>query len=56
MMFGATEKIKWYTSNARVATVGSDGKVIARSVGTCYITAKVNGKVLYCKVTVTSVR
>lgn len=55
-VFGATEKIKWYTSNARVATVGSDGKVIARSVGTCYITAKVNGKVLYCKVTVTSVR
>lgn len=51
-VFGATEPIKWYTSNARVATV-LNGKVIARSVGTCYITAKVDGKVLYCKVTVT---
>lgn len=53
-VFGATESIKWYTNNARVATV-TNGKVIARSVGTCYITASVNGKILYCKVTVTKI-
>ncbi|MDE6208514.1 MAG: Ig-like domain-containing protein [Lachnospiraceae bacterium] len=53
-VFGATESIKWYTNNARVATV-TNGKVIARSVGTCYITANVNGKILYCKVTVTKI-
>lgn len=54
-VFGATETIKWYTSNARVATV-VNGHVIARSTGSCYITAKVNGKVLYCKVTVTKIQ
>lgn len=54
-VFGATENISWYTSNARVATV-TNGKVVARSVGSCYITAKVNGKVLYCKVTVTRIK
>lgn len=54
-VFGATESITWYTNNARVATV-SNGKVIGRSVGTCIITAKVNGKVLYCTVNVTKIK
>lgn len=54
-VFGATGTISWYTNNARVATV-SGGKVIARSVGTCVITAKVNGKVLYCTVNVTKIK
>ena len=54
-VFGATETISWYTSNARVATV-SGGKVIARSTGSCIITAKVNGKVLYCTVNVTKIK
>lgn len=51
-VFGSTEKIKWYSNNKRVATVSSDGKVIARMAGTTTITAKVNGKVLYCTVKV----
>jgi uncharacterized protein YjdB len=54
-VFGATESIKWYTSNARVATV-ANGKVTGRSAGSCYITANVNGKILYCRVTVTKIQ
>ncbi len=51
-VFGATEDIKWYTGNNRVATVTADGEVIGRSVGSTIITAKVNGKILRCKVNV----
>lgn len=51
-VYGCTEKIVWYTNNNRVATVDKNGKVIARGVGTTTITARVNGKLLYCKVTV----
>lgn len=55
-VFGATEKIKWYTSNNRVATVSQDGEVIGRSTGTTFITARVNGKVLRCKVNVVKIK
>lgn len=55
-VFGATENIKWYSNNKRVATVSNDGKVIARMTGTTTITAKVNGKVLYCTVKVTTMK
>ncbi|MBP3338077.1 MAG: Ig-like domain-containing protein [Lachnospiraceae bacterium] len=54
-VFGATEKITWYTSNARVATVNQNGEVIGRSVGSTIITAKVNGKILRCKVNVVKI-
>ena len=54
-VFGATEKIKWYSNNKRVATV-SNGLVVARMAGTTTITAKVNGKVLYCTVKVTTMK
>ena len=44
--------IKWSSSNAKVATVTSNGKVTAKAKGTAVITAKV-GKTSYkCKVTV----
>lgn len=55
-VFGATDKIKWYSNNKRVATVSSSGKVVARMCGTTTITAKVNGKVLYCTVHVTTMK
>lgn len=55
-VFGATDDIKWYTNNRRVATVDANGNVIGRSVGTTTITAKVNGKILYCRVTVTKLK
>ncbi len=55
-VFGATENIKWYTNNRRIATVDNNGNVIGRSVGTTTITANVNGKILYCRVTVTKIK
>lgn len=53
-VFGATGKIKWYSNNKRVATISADGKLIGRMAGTTTIMAKVNGKVLYCTVKVTT--
>ena len=53
-VFGATQNIKWYSNNKRVATVNANGMVVARMAGTTTITAKVNGKVLYCTVRVTN--
>ncbi len=53
-VFGSTERIRWYSNNKRVATVTASGQVVARMPGTTTITAKVNGKILYCTVTVTT--
>lgn len=53
-VFGSTERIRWYSNNKRVATVTATGQVVARMPGTTTITAKVNGKILYCTVTVTT--
>lgn len=55
-VWGATENIKWYSNNLRVATVSQNGTVIGRKAGTTTIMAKVNGKVLYCTVTVKSIK
>ena len=55
-VFGATERITWYSNNKRVATVTTNGQIIARMAGTTTITAKVNGKILYCTVTVTNMK
>ena len=54
-VFGSTERIRWYSNNNRVATVTTSGQVVARMPGTTTITAKVNGKILYCTVTVTTI-
>lgn len=43
-------KIKWTTSNKKIATVNSSGKVTAKSSGTATITAKVGSKQYKCKV------
>ncbi len=48
---GTTETVKWSTSDAKVATVSSKGKVTAQSKGACYIYAKVGKTTLKCKVT-----
>lgn len=45
-------KVKWTSSNKKIATVTSKGKVTAKKVGTTYINAKVNKKTLKCKVIV----
>lgn len=52
-VYGATGTIKWYSGNSRIATVAQNGTVIARKPGKTTITAKVDGKLLYCTVIVT---
>jgi uncharacterized protein YjdB len=49
---GTKKKVKWSSSNKKVATVSSKGKVTAQKKGICYISAKVVGKTLKCKITV----
>ena len=45
--------VKWYSSNNKIATVSSTGKVTAKKAGTVTITAKTsNGLKATCKVTV----
>lgn len=45
-------KVAWKSSNKKVATVNSKGKVVAKKKGKVTITAKVAGKTYKCKVTV----
>lgn len=49
---GTSKKVRWKSSNTRVAVVSSKGKVTAKKSGTAVITAKVNGKTARCKITV----
>lgn len=46
------KKVKWSSSNTKVATVNSKGKVTAKGVGTATITAKVGSTKYTCKITV----
>ena len=47
---GTKAKVKWSSSNKKIATVSKSGKVKGKKVGKCTITAKVKGKKLKCKV------
>lgn len=49
---GTKKKVIWKSSNRKIATVSSKGKVMAKAKGTATITAKVSKKTLKCKVTV----
>lgn len=51
-VYGATSKVKWSSSNKKVASVTQNGKVTAKSAGTATIKAKVSKKTLKCKITV----
>ena len=48
----AKGKVKWKSGNKKVAAVSSGGRVRAKEPGTCQITAKNQGKVYVCMVTV----
>lgn len=53
-VYTSYKKVKWSSSNKKVATVSSKGKVTAKKKGTAYITATAhNGKKAKCKVSVT---
>lgn len=49
---GSSSRVTWTTSNSRVATVTSGGKVTAKAPGNVTITANVGGRKIACKVTV----
>ena len=51
----ASGKITWSSSNTKIATVTSKGKITGKGLGSCYIYAKNGGKTLKCKVTVKDV-
>ena len=49
---GTKKKVKWSSSNKKVATVSKAGKVTGKKAGKATITAKVNGKKLKCTIKV----
>lgn len=49
---GTSKKVKWSSSNKKVATISSKGKVTAKKKGKVTITAKVSGKKYKCKIIV----
>lgn len=51
-MIGTKKKVKWSTSNKKIATVTGKGKVTAKKAGKCKIIAKVSAKKYVCNVTV----
>lgn len=53
---GTSKKVKWKTSNKKIATVSKKGKVTGKKAGKCTITAKVKNKKLKCKVVVKKVK
>ncbi len=50
----SSDTVVWYTSNSRVATV-SNGTIVGKSVGSCYVYAYVNGCKMACVVNITKV-
>ncbi len=51
----AAKHVTWTSNNESVATVNSQGKVVAVAAGTAIITAEVDGKIKTCTVTVSIV-
>jgi hypothetical protein len=52
-MLNTKQKYRWTSSNAKVVTVSSTGKISGKNVGTAYVSARsASGKTFKCKVTV----
>lgn len=49
---GTTQKVKWSTSNKKIATVSSNGNVTAKKKGTVIITAQIGKSKYKCNITV----
>lgn len=48
--------VQWDVDNSKILRVSSSGKISARKKGTTYVTAKVKGRILRCKVKVTKIK
>ena len=48
------KKVKWRSTNKKIAKINKKGVITAKRTGICRIIAKVNGRTLTCKVTVVS--
>lgn len=55
-VIGATDQVTWRSSNPRVCTVDTSGRVIGRMAGTTTVTARVHDKTLTCTVRVYNIR
>lgn len=53
---GTKKKVKWSSSNKKVATVTQKGKVTAKKAGTAKIKAKIGKQTLKCKIKVKAVQ
>ena len=52
-MLNTKQKYRWKSSNTKVVTVSSTGKISGKNVGTAYASARsASGKIFKCKVTV----
>lgn len=55
-VLGDVPSTRWLSSNRRVAIVNNSGMITAKMAGTAIISAKVNGKILTCKVRVVTMK
>ncbi len=49
---GTSKRVKWSSSNKKIASVSKSGQVKAKKTGKCYIKAKIGKKQVKCKVQV----
>jgi len=52
---GATGRVKWNVDNPAIAEI-NNGYIVSKGIGTATVTANVNGRKLYCKVTVVKIK
>ncbi|BCN30416.1 Ig-like domain-containing protein [Anaeromicropila herbilytica] len=55
-VYGVTSGINWDTMDPEVCRVDTSGKITSARIGVTYVVATVNGKKLYCRVTVVPIQ